>query len=86
MYSVKCDYLDIACKGKKKYDSKASSSFHPNGSSFIVHYGSGTVSGFVSEDNVHLTKDLVAWNQLFGEVTEAPASFAAFKSDGILGL
>ena len=52
----------------------------------MVPYGSGTVSGFVSADDVYLTGDLVAKNQLFGEVTKAPATFVAFKSDGILGL
>ena len=48
-------------------------------------YGSGEVAGFVSQDNVYIA-DLVAKNQLFGEVTKDPAIFAiSFKSDGILG-
>ena len=76
----------MACIGKKKYNSASSSTYAKNGSSFTVPYGSGTVSGFVSEDTVDLTSDLIARNQLFGEITHAPAKFAAFKSDGILGL
>ena len=52
----------------------------------MVEYGSGTVDGFVSEDNVYIGSDLVAKKQIFGEVTKDPAIFAiSFHSDGILG-
>lgn len=83
MFSKKCHA--IGCIGKSKYDSGASSTYAKNGSDFVVHYGSGTVDGFVSKDDVFVG-DMVAKNQLFGEVTKDPAAFAiSFHSDGILG-
>ncbi|KAI6657366.1 Cathepsin D [Oopsacas minuta] len=86
VYSKECKIFEVACLEKNKYDSGASSSYIKNGTDFKIEYGSGTVSGFVSGDNVNLTGNLVAKKQLFGEVTHAPIQFGAFKSDGILGL
>ena len=33
-----------------RYDSTASSSYKPNGTEFEIHYGSGSMSGFLSTD------------------------------------
>lgn len=76
----------IACYLHQKYDSSASSSYHPNGSDFEIHYGSGSVSGFVSQDSLRIG-DLSIPKQDFGEITSEPGlAFAFGKFDGILGL
>ncbi|WFD28878.1 saccharopepsin [Malassezia nana] len=76
----------IACFLHKKYDSSMSSTYKPNGSSFEIQYGSGSMEGFVSCD--HLTiGDLKIQDQDFAEATSEPGlAFAFGKFDGILGL
>jgi len=76
----------IACYLHTKYDSSGSSTYKKNGSSFEIRYGSGSLSGFVSEDTVTIG-DLKIKNQLFAEATEEPGlAFAFGRFDGILGL
>merc|ERR1712241_1560913 len=50
--SVECKWTEIACKRHNQYDSGKSSTHKPNGTSFEIHYGSGSMSGFVSSDEV----------------------------------
>ena len=82
--SEKC--TSIACFLHKKYDNTLSSTYKPNGSSFEIQYGSGSMEGFVSRD--HLTiGDLKIQDQDFAEATTEPGlAFAFGKFDGILGL
>ncbi|ANB11073.1 proteinase A [Sugiyamaella lignohabitans] len=76
----------IACYLHEKYDSSASSSYKSNGSDFEIHYGSGSVSGFVSQDTLKIGS-LTIPNQDFAEITSEPGlAFAFGKFDGILGL
>jgi saccharopepsin len=76
----------IACYLHTKYDSSSSSTYHKNGSSFEIRYGSGSLSGFVSEDTMTIG-DLKIKNQIFAEATEEPGlAFAFGRFDGILGL
>jgi len=76
----------IACYLHTKYDSSSSSTYQKNGSSFEIRYGSGSLSGFVSED-VMTIGDLKIKNQIFAEATEEPGlAFAFGRFDGILGL
>ncbi|KAJ7948139.1 putative Aspartic proteinase [Quillaja saponaria] len=83
--SSKC-YFSIACYLHSKYKSSRSSTYKKNGKSAEIHYGTGAISGFFSEDNVRLS-DLVVKNQDFIEATkEASITFLAAKFDGILGL
>eukprot|EP00057_Strongylocentrotus_purpuratus_P018555 XP_011673029.1 PREDICTED: lysosomal aspartic protease [Strongylocentrotus purpuratus] len=84
--SSQCGFLDIACKFHRKYDSSKSSTYKKNGTKWAIQYGSGSCSGFVSNDVIELGA-LKAKNQSFGEATAEPGlTFVAAKFDGILGL
>ncbi|KAF7814729.1 glycerol-3-phosphate acyltransferase 3 [Senna tora] len=59
---------------------------HHSGTSCEITYGSGSISGFFSQDNVNVG-DIVVKNQDFIETTrEGSLSFVLAKFDGILGL
>jgi len=76
----------IACYLHTKYDSSSSSTYKKNGTSFEIRYGSGSLSGFVSQDTMTIG-DLKIKDQLFAEATEEPGlAFAFGRFDGILGL
>jgi len=76
----------IACYLHQKFDSSSSSTFKKNGSSFEIRYGSGSLSGFVSQDTVQIG-DLKIKDQLFAEATSEPGlAFAFGRFDGIMGL
>ncbi|XP_031284493.1 aspartic proteinase A1-like [Pistacia vera] len=69
-----------------KYKSSSSSTYKKNGKSADIHYGTGAVSGFFSEDHVRVG-DLVVKDQEFIEATKEPGlTFLMAKFDGILGL
>ncbi|XP_038694076.1 aspartic proteinase-like [Tripterygium wilfordii] len=83
--SSKC-YFSIACYLHSKYRSGESSSYISNGKSAEIHYGTGAISGFFSNDHVKVG-DLVVKDQEFIEATREPGIvFLAAKFDGILGL
>ncbi|KAK9467170.1 aspartic peptidase domain-containing protein [Lipomyces arxii] len=76
----------IACYLHTKYDSSASTSYVKNGTSFEIQYGSGSMSGFVSNDVLKIG-DLTIEGQDFAEATQEPGlAFAFGRFDGILGL
>ncbi|KAK4154384.1 vacuolar protease [Chaetomidium leptoderma] len=82
--SVECG--SIACYLHSKYDSSASSTHKKNGTSFEIRYGSGSLSGFVSQDTMTIG-DLTIKGQDFAEATSEPGlAFAFGRFDGILGL
>ncbi|KAH0718147.1 hypothetical protein KY285_014178 [Solanum tuberosum] len=83
--SAKC-YFSVPCLFHSKYKSSQSSTYKKNGTSAAIHYGTGAISGFFSQDNVKVG-DLVVKNQEFIEATREPSvTFLVAKFDGILGL
>ncbi|KAJ7590976.1 endopeptidase [Mycena floridula] len=76
----------IACFLHAKYDSSASTTYKANGTKFEIQYGSGSMEGFVSNDDLAIG-DLTLKAQDFAEATQEPGlAFAFGKFDGILGL
>ncbi|KAL8461472.1 hypothetical protein ACS0TY_032807 [Phlomoides rotata] len=83
--SSKC-YFSIPCYFHPKYKSSQSSTYQKNGKAAAIQYGSGSIAGFFSEDNVKVG-DLVVKDQEFIEATKEPSvTFLVAKFDGILGL
>lgn len=76
----------IACYLHSKYESSSSSTYKANGTEFEIRYGSGSLSGFVSQDDVTIG-DITVSGQDFAEATSEPGlAFAFGRFDGILGL
>ena len=74
---------------KSKYDHDKSDTYVEDGKDFEIMYGSGSVSGFFSQDSVTLADDLVVKGQRFAEIQDAGGlgmAYALGKFDGILGL
>jgi len=76
----------IACFLHRRFDSNKSSTFKSNGTEFGIQYGSGSLEGIISNDNLEVG-GIVVKHQDFGESVKEPGlAFAFGKFDGIFGL
>jgi len=84
--SAKCPIWEVACRLHNRYDSTKSSTYKANGTKFEIHYGSGSMSGFLSTDTCCIA-GLCVSDQTFAEATHEPGvAFIAARFDGILGM
>ncbi len=82
--STRCS--SISCFLHAKYDATASSTYKANGTEFKIQYGTGSLEGVISNDDMTIG-DLAIKKQDFAESTVEPGlTFAFGKFDGILGL
>ncbi|XP_017466824.1 PREDICTED: lysosomal aspartic protease-like [Rhagoletis zephyria] len=84
--SATCPASNQACQLHSKYNSNDSSTYVANGESFSIEYGSGSLSGFLSQDTVRVA-GLTIQNQVFAEAMEEPGtSFVYSNFDGLMGM
>ncbi|KRJ99576.1 uncharacterized protein Dyak_GE13586, isoform B [Drosophila yakuba] len=84
--SATCASRMVACRVHNRYFAKRSTSHQVRGDRFAIHYGSGSLFGFLSTDTVRVA-GLEIRDQTFAEATEMPGPiFLAAKFDGIFGL
>jgi cathepsin D len=76
----------VACFLHSTYNSGLSSTYVANGETIDIEYGSGSASGYMSQDTVNFG-GINIQNVPFAEMTDlGGVSFIASKFDGILGL
>jgi len=84
--SSKCSFFDFSCWFHNKYYSSKSSTYVANGEKFAIQYGTGSLTGFLSQDTLTIA-GLKVTSQVFAEATNQPGlTFIAAKFDGILGM
>merc|ERR1711881_22953 len=84
--SINCPLKDVACLIHHKYNSDSSSTYARNGTEFAIRYGSGSLAGYCSSDDVMIA-GVTSTGQTFAEATEEPGvTFVAAMFDGILGM
>lgn len=82
--SKKC--YSVACWVHKYYTASKSSTYKADGTPLEIHYGSGSMKGFLSTDTLAMAGVQIK-EQTFGEATKLPGvTFAVAKFDGILGM
>lgn len=81
--SSKCN--TTACLAHRKYDSSKSATYVKDGRTLSITYGSGAITGFLSQDQVNFG-GLDVQKFVFGEVVSLTANFAVAHFDGILGM
>ncbi|XP_031715066.1 nothepsin [Anarrhichthys ocellatus] len=75
-----------ACALHRRFRAFESTSFHHDGRTFGIHYGSGHLLGVMARDTLKIGS-LTAQNQEFGESVYEPGSaFVRARFDGVLGM
>mmetsp|Transcript_48295 Transcript_48295/g.59393 ORF Transcript_48295/g.59393 Transcript_48295/m.59393 type:complete len:382 (-) Transcript_48295:119-1264(-) len=73
------------CGFHTKFNSNASSTYKPNGTTFAIRYGSGSLKGFLGEDVVNLGG--ISDSMIFGQATNEPGiTFTEARFDGLCGM
>ncbi|XP_020716105.1 lysosomal aspartic protease-like [Ceratitis capitata] len=81
-----CTDSNQACQNHNSYDANKSSTYKANGEAFSIQYGSGSLSGYLVEDNVNVA-GLSITGQTFAVATSEPGTtFVDSEFDGILGM
>ncbi|KAJ1393305.1 Saposin-like type B, region 1 [Sesbania bispinosa] len=83
--SSKC-YFSLACYTHNWYKAKKSKTYAKNGTSCKISYGSGSISGFFSQDTVKVGSVTVKHQDFIEATREGSLSFLSAKFDGIFGL
>ncbi|XP_075461817.1 cathepsin D-like [Ascaphus truei] len=84
--SIKCSFFDIACWFHKRFNSQTSTTYKENNTAFSIHYGTGSLTGFLSQDTVTIASVQIP-QQTFAEAVKQPGIvFVAAHFDGILGM
>ncbi|XP_036824474.1 LOW QUALITY PROTEIN: cathepsin D [Oncorhynchus mykiss] len=84
--SSKCSVADITCLIHRKYNDTKSSTYVKGGRKFSIHYGLGSVTGYLSQDTCTIGSVSVK-DQVFGEAVKIyGANFVGAKFDGVLGM
>uniref|UniRef100_A0A8C2ZNB1 Nothepsin n=1 Tax=Cyclopterus lumpus TaxID=8103 RepID=A0A8C2ZNB1_CYCLU len=75
-----------ACASHRRFKAFQSTSFHHDGRTFGIHYGSGHLLGVMARETLKIGS-LTTLNQEFGESVYEPGSaFVNSKFDGVLGM
>ncbi|KAM6895709.1 nothepsin [Xenentodon cancila] len=78
--------ISQACAFHRRFKAFQSTSFHHDGRTFGIHYGSGHLLGVMGRDTLKIG-GLTALSQEFGESVYEPGStFVTARFDGVLGL
>jgi len=81
-----CDWDDWACYLHHTYNSADSSTYVANGQNFSIEYGTGSLTGYLSQDTV-VFGGLTIKNQVFAEAVQQPGlTFVVAQFDGVLGM
>lgn len=79
------DCTSVACTGKHRYNSGASSTYVADGKPIEIQYGTGSMDGILDKDTVRVA-GITVTNQIFGAATQLASFFKNQPFDGILGL
>ena len=82
VFGEECKDEEPKCVGHRKFKSGESDTFSKVDKEFKLKYVKGEVSGIMAQDDVFITKDLVAKEQEFGS---AKVVNKKYSFDGILG-
>ncbi|KAH8243437.1 hypothetical protein KR032_007387 [Drosophila birchii] len=84
--STNCPKSNAVCQRHMQYNSSSSISHVPDGRNFTLHYGFGSVVGYLSKDTLHFAGVDVP-GVIFGEaVFVQQAAFNTVGFDGLVGL